>query len=1202
MYEGRFMVADATDEEGNKYHFICFRGTTNFEDWKRNGDVRPAMSSIGVVHAGFLDRSQAVPLLSILQALGSKRVVICGHSLGGACATLLAARFFAEHGEFSYDDNQINCITFGSPLVGGPALGEYMFSKKRHFHNYINGSDCVPRIMTVMDVILPAVSYYAISALSYLSGTLTNVLEDVTKLSYLKPFGNYYMVDSGTSHLKCRTMDYSDIKSYFEDDTSNRKVSDRMLVDHSMSSYKNSLVGTVGAQPVPTGVSLPRLIEMMECTPQLSFVSLRDQCLCVHGCNLIYTSRGDVMGEILSLESADNYMAIFTCSKAMFARLLDMCSRKAPVDIVISTMFGTTSSDGPIPCRVQNSKKLLTPDKVLASVLPLVTSLVRSQSPNGAKMESKMDEMYAHCVALGHSVPIEFAFRTMELCSEDVNSVVVTAFLNRFKQVTIDWRELCSEVMLETIQNSIKRLTDGSLNEDQVLARYKHYNDAFGHVVATDAHTSNPNFALVKYYDSIYIGHDSSKMDFWNFVCQENISCAIDVRFKAEGSLTPFMPVKGETLLVYGFRVRLHYAKASELHKFEEYMIEFPASNKKTFFYLFSYVWSPDLLSDILTLLLTWYKIIFKEPNKCIINDTDSVSSPVAIVLFLFALRTLSPRDQKNELEHSRLLYELSLKFETFEVAPSIVPVVCDANECANQSTNLTPSMFQLEFLLSGRSVSSTKASNILNGLCEAMTSNYEIVDSPFLCGRSIMMEVVDNFDTTEKTPFLDLFPKLLDSKALEMTTLSRRIELMSYAAEASAKAKYLTIILEDAMKYGDKAMEVERSVPGRIGMSLVAAMKSVAVVPYGALKSVQAVVAQKFSHIIDVQMFFENAWHTAFYDATSFTSYPDIVQKMCERLGMSDFARSSLADQERFVVHTLPKEVKTSSLEELIRKRTEVFKDSKFLPLLQGRSSGLIIFFLKIIYHCQQLRILRQSVTIVTISGLQNAGKTTLVKKIFGKDVVKGKNGVGSLNTTIFPSGYFSPDEPSTIFCDLPGCNDSDTASMAKMFMCLGDVTVFIYDQNSPKNPDGSSIHDILAGVLNSTGPRLICINGVDRIFNRDDDEDEDENYAALSAEECEHLINVELECWRASTLFKLKSKVKGTQFTSEMWPCETEKQGAVVASVRDAHSAISIWLTSFNPQGTNKDLAKSLLFSGADVLKWVQQAKTLAAIYSLE
>ncbi|CAN4093296.1 unnamed protein product [Withania somnifera] len=105
-------------------------------------------------HRGFMARAKGIPALELYRLAQKKkrRLVLCGHSLGGAVAvlaTLAILRVFAA----SLKDNdkvQLKCITFSQPPVGNAALRDYVNGKgwQNYFKTYCIPEDLVPRILS----------------------------------------------------------------------------------------------------------------------------------------------------------------------------------------------------------------------------------------------------------------------------------------------------------------------------------------------------------------------------------------------------------------------------------------------------------------------------------------------------------------------------------------------------------------------------------------------------------------------------------------------------------------------------------------------------------------------------------------------------------------------------------------------------------------------------------------------------------------------------------------------------------------------------------------------------------------------------------------------------------------------------------------------------------------------------------------------
>ena len=131
------------------YIFIGFRGSTNLENWITNihfSMIYPYSNNIGI-EKGFynLFESMKIEIYNNIKILSkkynSKKLLITGHSLGGAISTLL--NFDVLYNGLEY---KTYLITFGSPRVGNQNfVNEFNKHKSYSFritHNY----DIVPHL------------------------------------------------------------------------------------------------------------------------------------------------------------------------------------------------------------------------------------------------------------------------------------------------------------------------------------------------------------------------------------------------------------------------------------------------------------------------------------------------------------------------------------------------------------------------------------------------------------------------------------------------------------------------------------------------------------------------------------------------------------------------------------------------------------------------------------------------------------------------------------------------------------------------------------------------------------------------------------------------------------------------------------------------------------------------------------------------
>ncbi|KAL6555620.1 hypothetical protein OROHE_007292 [Orobanche hederae] len=106
------------------------------------------------VHRGFMTRAKGIPALELYRLAQKKRrkLVLCGHSLGGAVAVLATLAILRVIAVTSKEAEriQVKCITFSQPPVGNAALRDYVNEKgwQHHFKTYCIPEDLVPRILS----------------------------------------------------------------------------------------------------------------------------------------------------------------------------------------------------------------------------------------------------------------------------------------------------------------------------------------------------------------------------------------------------------------------------------------------------------------------------------------------------------------------------------------------------------------------------------------------------------------------------------------------------------------------------------------------------------------------------------------------------------------------------------------------------------------------------------------------------------------------------------------------------------------------------------------------------------------------------------------------------------------------------------------------------------------------------------------------
>ena len=142
-YTSHFLVLDHSLKEA----VLTIRGTFSIADLLTDLDVRTVSFCGGYAAIGFVIMVENIWTLlqSELTTMipGNYRLIICGHSLGGAVATLLTIKILFEQKISPTAIAGIHCHAFGSPPVFG-GKEEILTLYRQHITNYIHQDDTVP--------------------------------------------------------------------------------------------------------------------------------------------------------------------------------------------------------------------------------------------------------------------------------------------------------------------------------------------------------------------------------------------------------------------------------------------------------------------------------------------------------------------------------------------------------------------------------------------------------------------------------------------------------------------------------------------------------------------------------------------------------------------------------------------------------------------------------------------------------------------------------------------------------------------------------------------------------------------------------------------------------------------------------------------------------------------------------------------------
>ena len=105
-----------------------------------------SFTGVGQIHQGFRGEVDKIweHVLARVERYGlNKKIWVCGHSLGGAMATLLASRL-----EYVEKTDVDTLFTYGSPRAGGPKFAKWCDKHLKH-QRHVNNNDVVPCVPTV---------------------------------------------------------------------------------------------------------------------------------------------------------------------------------------------------------------------------------------------------------------------------------------------------------------------------------------------------------------------------------------------------------------------------------------------------------------------------------------------------------------------------------------------------------------------------------------------------------------------------------------------------------------------------------------------------------------------------------------------------------------------------------------------------------------------------------------------------------------------------------------------------------------------------------------------------------------------------------------------------------------------------------------------------------------------------------------------
>eukprot|EP00058_Branchiostoma_floridae_P022578 XP_002608068.1 hypothetical protein BRAFLDRAFT_75158 [Branchiostoma floridae] len=147
------------EEEGEE------EGTSDFNDVMADLKLWPEAAGqsgdnhcsgvIGKYHAGFMDLAFRVPAHRILKKYSKSRIVVCGHSLGGAVAHIVAINMMMHLRSNNQPTDNVKSIAFGTPYFGNDVAQQFVeeYNLSPHLLTIINEKDPVPYILRLAETI-----------------------------------------------------------------------------------------------------------------------------------------------------------------------------------------------------------------------------------------------------------------------------------------------------------------------------------------------------------------------------------------------------------------------------------------------------------------------------------------------------------------------------------------------------------------------------------------------------------------------------------------------------------------------------------------------------------------------------------------------------------------------------------------------------------------------------------------------------------------------------------------------------------------------------------------------------------------------------------------------------------------------------------------------------------------------------------------
>lgn len=169
-------VTRVRNAEGTRDIYVYFRGSESQKDWKTNinilGDAIPQdwgckFGPVMRTHQGYTKAFSSIAskmedvVVQFAQQPGNRRIVFCGHSMGGALATMAGLYVACKQPSLR---PHIAVVTFGAPQVGDGNFVEFFNTTIPTSMRIVNPNDPVPRLLNAQ--LVHVKGYYPVGSLS----------------------------------------------------------------------------------------------------------------------------------------------------------------------------------------------------------------------------------------------------------------------------------------------------------------------------------------------------------------------------------------------------------------------------------------------------------------------------------------------------------------------------------------------------------------------------------------------------------------------------------------------------------------------------------------------------------------------------------------------------------------------------------------------------------------------------------------------------------------------------------------------------------------------------------------------------------------------------------------------------------------------------------------------------------------------------